>query len=357
MISLSQPDLGEKEKQRVAAVIDRGPQLTRGSEVDAFESEFAQFCDTPHGIATTNGTSALHTACEALGLGRGDRIATTPFSFIASANAIRWCGAEPTFVDIREETYNLDLRELEARLRGGEQIDAVLAVHLFGLPCDMDHLCELAAEYEFFIVEDAAQAHGATYAGTPVGSFGDAACFSFFPSKNMVTGEGGMVVTNRTDVAERGRSFIEHGTTAEGYDGLGHNFCMPEITAAIGRIQLEKLPKYNEARRHNARRFTESLHDHIVPPIEPTPCRHVYHQYTIQSDARNTLRRTLAENGIASKAYYETPIHHQPAFSEYDVQLPMADRLSTRVLSLPVHPQLSSKEISHIVNTVNEHSP
>lgn len=357
MISLSQPDLGDEEKQRIATIIDRGPHLTRGPEVDAFESEFARFCGTSHGIATTNGTTALHTACEALGLGSDDRVATTPFSFVASANAIRWCGADPTFIDIREDTYNLNLDRLEARLRDGEQIDAVLVVHLFGLPCDMIHLRELAEEYEFPIIEDAAQAHGATYEGKPVGSFGDAACFSFFPSKNITTGEGGMVVTDRADVAERTRSFIEHGTTDDGYDGLGHNFCMSEITAAIGRIQLGKLPEYNEARRRNARRLTDELHDHIVPPIEPKPCRHVYHQYTIQSDARNVLRRTLAEHDIASKAYYETPIHHQPAYSECDVRLPTADRLSSRVLSLPVHPHLSAEEVSHIVDTVTQLSP
>lgn len=352
MISLAYPDLGDEEIQRIAAVINNGPQLTRGSEVDAFESEFAQFCDVAHGNATTNGTTALHTVCEALGLGSGDRVATTPFSFVASANAIRWCGAEPTFVDIREDTYNLDLHQLEARLRNGEQIDAVLAVHLFGLPCDMAHLRELAEEYEFLLIEDAAQAHGATYEGKPVGSFGDAACFSFFPSKNITSGEGGMVVTDRAEVAERARSFIEHGTTNEGYDGLGHNFCMSEITAAIGRVQLEKLPEYNDARRRNARRLTDELHDHIVPPIEPEPCRHVYHQYTIQSDTRNALRRTLAEHDIASRAYYETPIHRQPAYSECDVRLPTADRLSSRVLSLPVHPHLSAEEINHIVDTV-----
>lgn len=354
MISLASPELGEEEKERIAAIIDSGALLTRGPEVDAFESKFADFCNVEHGIATTNGTTALHTAFEALRLGEGDSIATTPFSFIASANAIRWCGAEPTFIDIDAETYNLNPHRLEERLRNGENIDAVLAVHLFGLPCDMSHILELAEKYDLLVVEDAAQAHGAAYAGKPVGSLGDAACFSFFPSKNMTTGEGGMVVTDSADVAKQARSFIEHGKTETGYDGLGHNFCMSEITAAIGQVQLEKLPSYNEARRRNAEQLSNRLHGNIVLPTEPEKCKHVYHQYTIQSRNRDHIQSYLSERDIASKSYYQSPIHHHPAYAETDVKLPIADRLSKRVLSLPVHPHLSSDQISQIATAVNE---
>lgn len=354
MISLARPELGNEEKQRIIEVIDNNSLLTRGSEVDAFESEFANFCDVAHGIATTNGTTALHTAFEALGLGAGDKIATTPFSFVASANAIRWCGAEPQFVDVREYTYNLNPHHLEEQLRNGGNIDAVLAVHLFGLPCDMDHLLELAEEYDLLLIEDAAQAHGAEYDGKPVGSLGDAACFSFFPSKNMTTGEGGMVVTDRDDVAKQARSFIEHGKTENGYESLGHNFCMSEITAAIGQVQLEKLPKYNEARRRNAQQLSEELTTDILLPTEPKKCKHVYHQYTIQSSERNRIKSSLSERDIASKVYYQTPIHHHPTYDDIDVDLPIADRLSTHVLSLPVHPHLSSDQVSQIATAVNE---
>lgn len=354
MISLAHPTLGEEEKERIAEIIDNDALLTRGPEVDTFESEFAKFCDVEYGIATTNGTTAIHTAFEALGLGAGDHIATSPFSFVASANAIRWCGATPTFVDISEETYNLNPHRLEERLRSGEDIDAVLAVHLFGLPCDMGHLLDLAEEYDFLLVEDAAQAHGAAYDEKPVGSFGDAACFSFFPSKNMTTGEGGMVVTDSADVAEQARSFIEHGKTENGYDGLGHNFCMSEITAAIGQVQLEKLPKYNESRRHNAQQLSEELSDEILRPTEPDSRTHVYHQYTIQSSDRGRIQSTLSDRDIASKSYYQTPIHRHPAYKDTDVKLPVADRLSRRVLSLPVHPHLSSDQISRIARVVNQ---
>ena len=355
MIPLADPTLGDEELARVEEVFDRG-RLTRGPEVERFEEEFASFCGVSHGVATSNGTTALHTAFTALGLGPGDRIATSPFSFVASANAIRWCGAEPTFVDVDPSTYNIDTDALERRLRTGERIDAVLAVHLFGLPCDMAHLLELAEEYDLDVIEDAAQAHGARYDGAPVGSFGDAACFSFFPSKNMTTGEGGIVVTDDGETASRARQFVEHGRTEGGYTDLGHNFCMSDVAAAIGRAQLEKLPGYNEARRRNARNLSAGLRDVTVEtPVEPDPRRHVYHQYTIRTDERDGLRSHLAENDVRSGVYYDTPIHRQPAYSGVDVSLPTADALRQEVLSLPVHPNLADGDVERICGVVSEY--
>ncbi|MEM4781810.1 MAG: DegT/DnrJ/EryC1/StrS family aminotransferase [Halalkalicoccus sp.] len=355
MITLSRPTLGEEELDRIRDVFERG-RLARGPEVESFEDEFAAFCEATHGVATTNGTTALHTALSALGLGEGDRVATSSFSFVPSANAIRWCGAEPTFVDVRENTYTIDPESLETRLQGGERIDAVIAVHLFGLPCDMEYLRELSEEYGFLLIEDAAQAHGAAYSGTPVGAFGDAACFSFFASKNMTTGEGGMVVTDDPDVANRARRFIEHGRTEGGYDGLGHNFCMSDVTAAIGRAQLDKLPAFNESRRENADRFSEGFQDlPVITPIEPPDRRHVYHIYTIQIDDREGLQTHLKERDIRTGVYYHTPIHDQPAYSEYDVSLPAVERLKERVLALPVHPGLSKEESGQVVDATREY--
>lgn len=355
MVPLERPQLSVSELDQIAEVFDRD-QLTRGPEVEAFEAEFADFCGVTHGIATSNGTTALHSALEALGLGEDDRIATTSFSFISTANAIRWCDAEPTFLDVRDDTYQIDLDALEARLQGGEQIDAVVAVHLFGLACDMDRLQELADEYEFQLVEDAAQAPGATYNGSPVGSFGDAACFSFFATKNMTTGEGGMIVTSHADVAERARQFIEHGRTADGYAGLGHNFCMSDITAAIGRVQLKKLPELNTARRQNAEELTGGLRDlPLVPPFEPSNREHVYHIYTIQTDDRDDLRAHLSDYGIQTGIYYDTPIHQQPAYSDHDVSLPVVESLKNRVLALPVHHSLSNEELNKIIDAVAEY--
>lgn len=354
MIQLSEPEIGQEELQQIAEVFERG-QLTRGPEVSAFESEFAKFCGADHGIATSSGTTALHTAFEALGIGEDDRVALSPFSFVASANAIRWCGAEPVFVDIREETYNIDPEALRARLQNGEQIDAVLAVHLFGLPCDMAALHEPANEYDFKIIEDGAQAHGATFDDQPVGSLGDAACFSFFPSKNMTTGEGGMVVTDRAGVAESARQFIEHGKSDAGYADLGHNFCMSDILAAIGRVQLEKLPENTTARRENASLLSEVLDETPVEtPVEPGTRRHVYHQYTIRTEDRDSLQNHLAENGVQTGTYYDTPIHDQPAYSNYTPTLPTADTLKQEVLSLPVHPNISEHECKQVGRSVRE---
>lgn len=353
-IQLADPTLGDAELDQIAAVFKRG-RLTRGPEVEAFETEFVSYCDAAYGIATSNGTTALHTALTALDLGLGDRIATPSFSFIPSANAIRWCGAEPTFLDSREDTYTIDVRALESRLRDGEQIDAVVTVHLFGLPCEMGYLQELADEYDFLIIEDAAQAHGATYNGTPVGSLGDVACFSFFATKNMTTGEGGMVLTNRSDVAESARQFIEHGNTDQGYEGLGHNFCMSDITAAIGRVQLEKLPDVTDARRENANHFSTGLCDvPVVTPSEPDGRKHVYHLYTIQTDHRDELWTHLSAEGIQTGIYYDTPIHEQPAYSSYDVVLPTVDSLKERVLSIPIHPGLSIDDRERIIDAVHE---
>lgn len=355
MISLAQPKLGEKELEQIATVFDRG-KLTRGPEVDAFETEFAEFCNASHGVATTNGTSALHAALQALRLGTEDRVATTSFSFIPTANAIRWCGAEPTFLDVRDDTYLIDLDALEARLRDGGQIDAVVAVHLFGLACNMERLLELADEFDFYVIEDAAQAHGAMYDGSPVGSFGDVACFSFFATKNMTTGEGGMIVTNRSGVVDRTRQFIEHGRTDEGYAGLGHNFCMSDITAAIGRIQLQELPEMNRARRLNADYLTEGLRDSpVVPPVDPSNRDHVYHIYTIQTDARDDVRAHLRDQDIETGIYYETPIHEQPAYSDYNVSLPVVESLKDRVLALPVHHHLSNDDLDRIIQAVTEY--
>ncbi|WP_129116663.1 DegT/DnrJ/EryC1/StrS family aminotransferase [Halegenticoccus tardaugens] len=358
MIPIANPDVGQEERGRVATVLENG-QLADGPEVRAFEDEFADFCGATHGVATSNGTTALHVALAALGIGPGDRVATTPFSFIASANAIRLCGAEPVFLDVDPRTYNLDPDALVAALRDGVDLDAVLAVHLYGLPADAPRLRELADEYDLLLVEDAAQAHGAAVDGERVGTFGDAACFSFYPTKNMTTGEGGMVVTDRDDVAERAARFVNHGRATSGYEHVevGHNFRMTSIAAAIGRAQLEKLPGYNRARRENAARLDELLSDAPVEtPLEPAGYRHVYHQYTVRCPDRDGLRAALGDLDIGSGVYYPTPIHEQPAYADVDHDAPNAEHAAASVLSLPVHPKLSEADVERIGDAVAEHA-
>ncbi len=357
-IPIAAPDLGAAESDRVKSVIMSG-MVADGPTVREFESAFADYCDADYAVATSNGTTALHAAFEALGIGSGDRVITTPFSFVASANAIRLAGAEPVFVDIDPDTYNLDPDAVAERLDDeGERIDAILAVHLYGLPANIEPLAELADEHDLLLVEDAAQAHGATVNGERVGSLGDAACFSFYPTKNMTTGEGGMITTDREDVADRAAQFVNHGRSGT-YEHveLGHNFRMTSIGAAIGLVQLEKLPEYVAERRENARMLTERLRSQsaIATPFEPGYARHSYHQYTIRCKDRDGLKSYLDDAGIGTGIYYPTPIHEQPAYEHVDVDAPVAERAAQEVLSLPVHPALSGDDVRSITAVVQSY--
>jgi dTDP-4-amino-4,6-dideoxygalactose transaminase len=352
VIPIAAPAIGETEQRRVRDVLESG-RLAAGEEVAAFESAFAARCGVGHGVATANGTAALHTALHALGVGDGDRVVTTPFSFVATANAIRMCGAEPVFADVDPETLNLDPDAVEAALTRRD-VAAVLVVHLFGQPARMDRFEALADEHDCLLLEDAAQAHGAAFDGRPVGSFGDAATFSFYPTKNITTGEGGMVVTDDPDVAERAARFVDHGRT-EGYthESLGYNYRMTDMAAAIGCAQLEKLPELTAARRANARRLTAALGEtQLTPPVETDPARHVYHQYTVRCAHRDALREHLAERGVDSGIYYPVPIHEQPAYDGFEADAPVAERAAEEVLSVPVHPGLSASELETVTGAL-----
>ncbi len=353
-VDIADPQLDERESARVTEVVESG-RLAAGKTVSEFETAFAEFCDTEHAVATSNGTTALHTALHALGIGDGDRVVTTPFSFVASANAIRFCGAQPVFADIDPETYNLDPHAVESVVQN-QDVDAILAVHLYGLPADMDHLGDIADTYDLALIEDAAQAHGARHDGRPVGSIGDVGAFSFYPTKNMTTGEGGALVTDREDVAERAARFVNHGRDdSYRHVELGHNFRMTNLAAAIGLVQLEKLPQFNRARRANAAELTDLLEDtSVIPPVEPVERRHVYHQYTVRTQERDRLREELSAAGVDTGVYYPTPIHEQPAYSGIDASAPVASRAAGEVLSLPIHPETTDADRRTIARTIGE---
>ncbi|SFQ00459.1 dTDP-4-amino-4,6-dideoxygalactose transaminase [Halolamina pelagica] len=331
--------------------------IADGPRVREFEEAFADYCGTSHAVATNNGTTALHTALEALEIGEGDRVVTTPFSFIASSNAIRLAGAEPVFADISRETFNLDPDSVREIVES-EDVDAILAVHLYGLPCEMDALSDIAAEHNLELIEDCAQAHGATYDGQRVGSVGDVACFSFYPTKNMTTGEGGMLTTDDEAVANRAESFVNHGRPPEGgyeHVRVGHNFRMTSIAAAMGSEQLQSLPGYLSKRQANAKRFMEEIEtDSVRTPIVPPDRTHAYHQYTLLTEERDEFLNHLHENEVGAKVYYPTCIHQQPAYEEFDAIAPVAERVADEVVSIPVHPALSQEEVSQIVAAVNE---
>ncbi|MCU4975360.1 DegT/DnrJ/EryC1/StrS family aminotransferase [Halobacteria archaeon AArc-m2/3/4] len=355
MIPISRPILGAAERERVSSVLESG-MLADGSEVRAFEDEFADYCGAEYGVATSNGTTALQAALSALGIGEGDCVLTTPFSFIATANAIKHVGAEPVFADIDSETYNLDpgaVQEVVAET----DVDAILGVHLYGLSADMAELSDIADELNVPLIEDCAQAHGATYRGQRVGTFGDVACFSFYPTKNMTTGEGGMIVTDRRKVADRVRQFIDHGRSDTYiHEFVGYNFRMTNIAAAIGRVQLERLSGFIERRRANAAQLTANLTEtSLVLPEEPQRCRHVYHQYTIRAPEREELQQHLKRHGVATGIYYPVCIHNQPAY-ELDHVAPVAERVATEVLSLPVHPSVTRDDVDHISEVILDYA-
>lgn len=362
-VSIADPDIGSDAIQRVQSVLESG-MLADGPEVRAFEESFAAYCGADRAVATSNGTTALHTALEAVGLEEGDAVITSPFSFVASANAIRLAGGKPVFADIDPETYTLDPADVERILAKREDIAGLVPVHLYGLAADMDSLCAIADDHDLFVVEDACQAHGAAIDGDRVGALGDAACFSFYPTKNMTTGEGGMVTTNRDDVADRAASFVNHGRdVGDGgsyeHVALGHNYRLTSLAAAIGRAQLERLPEFNRARRTHAAYYDDQLDPFpLETPTEPAGYRHVYHQYTVRTENREALAATLDDHNVDTGVYYETPIHQQPAYetvSTAAATLPNAERAAETVLSLPVHPTLSERDRRTVVEAVRDH--
>ncbi len=358
-IPIADPQLGEAERAAVLDVLEAGD-LAAGEAVAAFEEAFAEFCNAEHAVATTNGTTALHTALVAAGIGEGDTVITTPFSFVATANVIRLAGAEPVFADIDPSTYALDPDAVEARIeeRDGD-VDAIMPVHLFALAADMDRFRELGERYDTTLIEDAAQAHGGRYHGERIGSLGDVACFSFYPTKNMTSGEGGMITTDDESIAAAARQFINHGRTDGGYGyehaSLGHNFRMTNIAGAIGQNQLPRLPEYVEQRRENAARLTDYLETTpAITPTEPDGRYHAYNQYTIRCGNRDEVQEALTEAGIGTSIYYPTPIHQLPVYDGHDASMPVAERCAEEVLSVPVHPSLSDADVDRIGETIRD---
>jgi dTDP-4-amino-4,6-dideoxygalactose transaminase len=354
MINIAKPMIGEEEKQAVLEVLDSGI-LAQGPRVKAFEEAFAAMCGVKYAVATSSGTTALHVALLAHGIGAGDEVITTPFTFIASANSILYTGAKPVFVDIDPATYNIDPRLIEAAVT--PKTRAIMPVHLFGLSCDMDPILAVAEKYNLLVIEDACQSHGASYKGRRVGSFGTGT-FSLYPTKNITSAEGGMITTNDEKVAEECRVIRQHGMRRRYYhDELGFNFRMTDVHAAIGLAQIKKLERLNQARQNNAQYLSAHLRGVVIPCV-PEGSQHVYHQYTVrvQDGRRDALREYLHGNGVGSEVYYPVPVHKQTFYVEelgYRVTFPESERASKEVLSLPVHPALSQEDLKTITETVN----
>jgi perosamine synthetase len=354
LISISKPLIGEAEKAAVLEVLDSG-MLVQGPRVAELEERFAQICGTRFAVATSSGTTALHLALLAHGIGPGDEVITTPFTFIASVSSILFAGARPVFVDIEQETFNLNSALIEDAL--SPRTKAIVPVHLYGYPCDMDPILDIAQRHGLAIIEDAAQAIGATYKGRPVGSFGTG-CFSLYATKNVMAGEGGMITTGDEDIAERCRMSRSHGMRRRYYhDIMGYNFRMSDLHAAIGLAQLDRLGEFTSQRRANAAYLSERIHSVRTPHVGEG-YGHVWHQYTVRVRDGQDRDRALAQvrqGDVGAGVYYPVPAHHQGYVRDVvgDVSLPVAERAAHEVFSLPVHPGLSQADLVQIVEVLN----
>lgn len=352
MIPVARPSVGPEEKAAVLAVLDSG-QLAHGPVTEAFEREFAAAMGAPHAVAVANGTAALHLALLAAGVGPGDEVVTTPFTFVATANAIRMVGARPVFADIDPATYNLDAQAAGRAM--SPRTKALMPVHLYGLAADLQAFEDLASQRGVALVEDAAQAHGATCRGKTVGSVGAMGCFSMYPTKNMTTGEGGMVTCREAATADALRSLRNHGrgpTAKGGYDhvALGYNFRLTDIASAIGRVQLARLPAINAARRRNAKVLDEAAatNRHLSAPQAFPDRTHVYHQYTVRTGERARFVEHMRSAGIGTGVYYPCPSYAYPHLSAYARTCPNAEAASREVVSLPVHQGLTPEEVAQV---------
>ncbi len=360
MIPISKPFIGDEEKRLVMEVLDSG-MLVQGPKVAALEQAFAELCGTRYAVASSSGTTALHIALLAHGIGPGDEVITSPFTFIASVNSIVYTGATPVYVDIDADSFNMNADLIEAAIT--PRTKAIMPVHLYGYPCDMAAITDIAERHGLALIEDAAQAVDADYKGRKIGSFGTT-CFSLYATKNMHTGEGGMVTTNDDALAETMRLLRAHGSKRRYYhDILGYNFRMTDLHAAIGVAQIKRVPEFTAKRRANA----VYLNAHIESVITPKVAEgygHVWHQYTIRvsnssahdDSARNAAVEQLTRAGIGTGIFYPIPANRQQHLLDMGLggqDMPVAERVAREVISLPIHPQLSQADLETIVEAVN----
>jgi perosamine synthetase len=355
VIPISKPDIGRAEEDAVLDVLRSG-MLAMGPRTSAFEQAWAGYCGVRHAILMSNGTVAQEAVLHGLGIGPGDEVITVSFSFNATVSVILRVGATPVFVDVREDDFCMDPTLVEAAIT--PRTKAIMPVHLYGLMADMGPLVEIADRHGLTIIEDAAQAHGATYEGRRAGQFGPA-MFSLYATKNLMTGEGGFATTDDDELADRIRLFRNHGMRVRyHHDELGTNFKPTDLAAAIGLAQLGRLDERTETRRRNAAFLAAALGDDYLVPRAPEGREHVWHQFVMRFPGeRQAVIDGLAARGIGTLIYYPIPIHRQPYLDAYvagaaQLPLPVTDRLSDEVLAIPVHPMLSSDDLATIVDAV-----
>ncbi len=327
-----------------------------GPKVSELEKKISDYHGVAAAIGVASGTDALHLSLDALGIGEGDEVITTPFTFFATAEAVIYTGATPVFVDAEPDTLNIDVNLIEKKIT--KKTKAIIPVHIFGHPADMEEIKKLAKKHKLKVIEDCAQAFGAAINNKKVGSFGDAGCFSFYPSKNLgAYGDGGMITLNDSVIANTIKKLRNHGSGgAYKHESVGFNSRLDEIQAGILLIKLKRIDEYNSKRRQNAALYNKFLSDKVKCPKEKNGCYHVYHQYTIMSPERDKIQNKLKDNGISSVVYYPIPLHRQEALSFLGYKegdFPVAEKAAREVLSLPMYPGLEEKTIKEIAEIIN----
>lgn len=331
-------------------------QFTLGSEVEAFEQEFASYCGSQYGIGVNTGTSALHLALLAAGVGSGDEVITVPFTFVATVAAIHYTGAKTVFVDIDPQTFTMDVKAIESAIT--QRTKAIIPVHLYGQPADMDPILEIAKRHNLVVIEDAAQAHGAEYKGKRVGGLGDMGCFSFYPGKNLgAYGEGGMVVTNNTEYTRTIRMLRDWGAEKKYHHVLkGYNYRLEGIQGAVLRVKLKYLEEWTEARRAVAAYYNQLLTGlGVATPKEMAYARHVYHVYAIRAKQRNEWQQSLLSKGVQTGIHYPIPVHLLPAYADLGYMVgdfPHSERVANEVLSLPMFAELTRKQCEEVCEAI-----
>ncbi len=360
MIQMAGVQIDEESTKAILDVVRSG-QIAQGPKVEEFEKAFAAYIGAKYAVTVNSGTAALHLALMAAGIGPGDEVITTSFSFIATANCCLFVGAKPVFADIDDKTFNISPALIEKQITA--KTKAVIIVDLYGQACEMDEIIAICQKHKLVLIEDACQAHGAEYKGRKVGSYG-IGCFSFYPTKNMTTGEGGMITTNDEEIMRKAKLARQHGQSQRYvHDVLGYNFRMTDIAAALGICQLKKLDSANARRIKNAAFLTEVIKQikGLVPPFIGPDRNHVFHQYTIKvlpeyKYSREEFQKKLVEKGVNTIIYYPTPIHQQHFYKDlgYSVVLPVTEAMSKQVISLPVHPGVTDADLKTIGEALKE---
>jgi perosamine synthetase len=351
MIVLSRPQIGPEELQAVTQVLESGV-LASGARVEAFEEEFAAAIGVAEAVAVGSGTAALHLSLMAMDVGPGDEVIVPSFTFAATANAVKMVGATPVFADIDRNDYTIHAAGIEPLIN--ERTKAVMPVHLYGQPAPMDEIASLSAAAGIDVIEDAAQAHLAQSSGRKAGAIGRVGAFSFYPTKNMTTGEGGMITTSDREVAERVRLLRNQGMVKR-YEHvtIGLNERMTEVEAAIGLVQLRRLQHWTERRREIASIYNEKLDPSLGLPTERSDAYHVYHQYTLAPEFREPVSKALRRAHIGHAIYYPKATHQQLPYAGAEYDLPVTEEMTQRVVSIPVRPDLTDSEIETILTTLN----